>query len=85
MIREFSISSSNEALYADDCCIYTPSSSLEIINAYLNCDVECIMRWSKHNKMFINSEKSYTMLICTSHKLTHLARYQLDIYCGSIR
>ena len=74
-----------EALYAEDCCICTSISSLEIINAYLNCDVECIMRWSKHNNMVINSGKSYSMLICTRHKLTHLARRQLDNYCGTIR
>ena len=69
----FSIWVSKEALYADDCCIYTSSSSLEIVNAKLHCDVECIMRCSKHNEMVINSENSYTMLICTRHKLTHLA------------
>ena len=74
-----------EALYAEDCCICTSISSLEIINAYLNCDVECIMRWSKHYKMVINSEKSYSMLICTRHKLAHPARRQLDINCSSIR
>ena len=79
----FSISVTKEALYAGDCCKYISSSSLDIVNANLHCNVECIMRWSKHNKMVINSEKSYTMLICTRHKLTHLAREQSYIYCGT--
>ena len=29
--------------------------------------------------------KLYSMLICTRHKLTHLAGLQLDIYCGTTR
>ena len=36
-------------------------------------------------RLYETLEKLYSMLICTRHKLTQLAREQLDIYCGTTR
>ena len=69
-------------LYADDCSLYTSSSSLETVNANLNSDVERIKSWSKDNKMVINLDKFYSMLICTCQKLKHLSKNRLDICWG---
>ena len=75
----FSILESNMTLYADDCSLYTSSSSLETVNANLNRDVKHIKSWSKDNKMVINLDKSYSMPICTCQKLKHLSINRLNI------
>ena len=70
---------SNLSLFADDATLHKSGGSVENVSTHLSSDVENINTWCYENYMTINENKSKTMLIGTSQKLSRLPQRSLSI------
>lgn len=50
-------------IYADDVVIYISDKNIEVIRDKLQADLEGISKWYKRNKLKVNTEKTYSMLM----------------------
>ena len=50
-------------IYADDVVIYISDKNIEVIRDKLQADLEGISKWYKRNKLKVNTEKTYSMLL----------------------
>ena len=50
-------------IYADDVVIYISEQNIGVIRAKLQADLEEISKWFKRNKIKVNTEKNYSMLL----------------------
>ena len=71
-------------MYADDITINTIGKSVIEIQTKLTSDLSQIMKWCEVNKMFINVNKSKSMLICSSQKRTSLYVANLKLVVNGI-
>ena len=59
-------------LYADDSTMYAIGSTVSEVEKKLILDLKEILKWCSNNKMYINEEKTKSMLLCTRQKKIHL-------------
>uniref|UniRef100_A0A8C5QSP4 Reverse transcriptase domain-containing protein n=1 Tax=Leptobrachium leishanense TaxID=445787 RepID=A0A8C5QSP4_9ANUR len=59
-------------MYADDTVIYTSKPDLPQLEAVLQEQFTEVEKWIKHNKLFLNTDKTVTMLFGTAPKLHKL-------------
>ena len=63
-------------IYADDVVIYISEKSDEAITSTLQADLENISKWYKRNKLKVNVDKTYSMLL----KRNPLTSQEVNIY-----
>ena len=71
-------------MYADDITIYVSGKSVNEVQTKLASDLSQIIKWCEVNKMFINVNKSKSMLICSSQKRTSLPVTNLKLVVNEI-
>ena len=60
------------SLYANDSSFYTVGNTVAEIEENLNQGLKKVTNWCTRNKMFINKEKTKSMLLCTRQKRMNL-------------
>uniref|UniRef100_A0A8C5PV77 Reverse transcriptase domain-containing protein n=1 Tax=Leptobrachium leishanense TaxID=445787 RepID=A0A8C5PV77_9ANUR len=66
-------------MYADDTVIYTSKPNLRQLEAVLQEQFTEVEKWIKHNKLFLNTDKTVTMLFGTKSKLLKLQNPHLCV------
>uniref|UniRef100_A0A8C5MCA3 Reverse transcriptase domain-containing protein n=1 Tax=Leptobrachium leishanense TaxID=445787 RepID=A0A8C5MCA3_9ANUR len=66
-------------MYADDTVIYTSKPTLRQLEAVLQEQFIEVEKWIKHNKLFLNNDKTVTMLFGTKPKLHKLQNPHLCV------
>ena len=60
------------SLFADDTCLYHSGPSIESIIPKIQTDVSRVLKWFSDNKLTVNSEKSFAIVVGSRQKLTSL-------------
>ena len=69
-------------LYADDIVVYVAGNNIQNVNSNLQHTVDKIVTWFHDNKLTVNIEKTYTMLISSTN---HSDKgFKLDVKIGDI-
>ena len=66
-------------MYADDATFYASGTNSACINVQLQSDMENIKKWCHDNGMYINLDKTTTMLIGTVNKLSNQSDIQVYV------
>uniref|UniRef100_A0A8C5MK96 Reverse transcriptase domain-containing protein n=1 Tax=Leptobrachium leishanense TaxID=445787 RepID=A0A8C5MK96_9ANUR len=66
-------------MYADDIVIYTSKPNLQQLEAVLQEQFTEVEKWIKNNKLFLNTDKTVTMLFGTAPKLHKLQNPHLCV------
>ena len=62
------------ALFADDTCIYLSGPNIDSIITRLQSDLDTISNWFLRNKLTINTQKSFAVVIGTGQKLSNIVK-----------
>ena len=59
-------------MYADDTLIYVSHNNVDLIEKYLNEDLECLTKWLENNRMKANVNKTKVMLLGTPNRTSQV-------------
>ena len=60
------------SMYADDTTLSVCGNNADDISKKLKLDLEALVIWLRNNKLFLNTDKTKTMLVGTGAKLNHV-------------
>ncbi len=55
-------------MYADDSTIHTKANAIEELESKQNSDLVNVSQWCNENKMAVNTDKTFSMIIATYQK-----------------
>ena len=62
-------------MYADDMTIYVHGKSIDDVQLALNYESSILMDWFDQNKLVVNIQKSFIMLLCTTTFTSTVYKY----------
>ena len=71
---------SNIDLFADDSTLHNSGRSVQCVENNLRNDLKEVQDWCENNDMYINVDKTKTMLLTTSQRSARLQKKELSLY-----
>ena len=71
---------SNIDLFADDSTLHNSGPSVQCVESNLRSDLKEVQDWCENNDMYINVDKTKTMLLTTSQRSTRLQKKELSLH-----
>ncbi len=66
-------------MYADDSTIHAKANIIDELESKMNSDLINVSQWCNENKMTVNTDKTFSMIITAYQKAWRLPKKHLDL------